>query len=264
MKIQNKYIFWAAILASLALLAWGILVFVKSGRPQTPGRTLSILFIGNSLTSVNDLPKTLSDIAKSLGDTVNYDAYDPGSYTFKQDTTDQTALSKIKSQPWNFVVLQEQSELPALQDSRVANEVLPYARELNQDVHDADPATKTVFYETWGYQNGDSQYCESTPTLCSYAAMQNQLIKSYKAMAQKNSVLLAPVGEAWQIVRQTHPEINLYIDDRHPTPAGTYLAACVFYITLFKKDVTGASPLTLDKSQAKILRQIAKQVVLGK
>jgi len=75
---------------------------------------------------------------------------------------------------------------------------------------------------------------------------------------------LAPAGEAWQLARQTHPEINLYADDRHPSTAGTYLAACVFYITLFNKPVTGATSLTLDKSQAKILRQIAEQAVLEK
>jgi hypothetical protein len=264
MEIKNKIKPYAVCIAVLLILVCGILIFAEYSKTKPAGSTISVLFIGNSLTSVNDLPKTVADIAKSLGDTVNYDAYDPGSYTFKQDTTDQTALGKIRSQSWNFVVLQEQSEMPALQDLRVDNEVLPYALDLNTDIHNANPAAKTVFYETWGYQNGDSQYCRSTPTLCNYAVMQDQLIKSYSMLVQKTGGLLAPVGQAWQKVRQAHPEINLYADDRHPTPAGTYLAACVFYITLFNKPVIGASPLTLDKSQAKILQQIAGQTVLEK
>ncbi len=264
MEIKSKPTRHTVFIAVLIILIGGILVYAKYGVPKSKGSTISVLFLGNSLTSVNDLPKTIADIAQSLDDSVKYDAYDPGSYTLKQDTTDQTALSKIKSQPWNFVVLQEQSEMPALQDSRVNNEVIPYALQLDSLVHPLGSTTKTVFFETWGYKDGDPQYCTYSPTLCNYTAMQNQLSKSYYEMVQKTGALLAPVGEAWQVVRQTHPEIQLYQDDRHPSTAGTYLAACVFYVTLFNKSVANASPLTLDPPTAKILRQIAEQTVLGK
>jgi len=95
--------------------------------------------------------------------------------------------------------------------------------------------------------------------------MQAQLTRSYRLMAELTAGLLAPVGEAWQLAQQTHPEIELYQGDgRHPAPAGTYLAACVFYLTLFKKDLQGAAPLGMEPARAKLLVQIARQAVYGK
>ncbi len=231
---------------------------------KSTGITKSVLFIGNSFTSVNDLPKTVSEIAHSLGDTVKTDMYAPGGYTLRQDSTDTVALSKIKSKAWDFVVLQEQSELPAVQDSRVSNEVIPYALKLSDNVREASPTASVVFFQTWGYKDGDPEYCKATPTLCDYKSMQDQLSRSYGRMAQQSGGLPSPVGEAWRLTRATHPEIELYQSDgKHPSVEGTYLAAAVFYMTLFQKDVTGASSLNIDPGHAKILRQIAKQIVSG-
>jgi len=259
----KKIIVLYAIVAVGSALAVGwIFSYVGRGAPGPKGLTTSVLFIGNSLTYVNDLPQTLSDIARSLGDTAETDMYAPGGYTLKQDAQDPTALDKIASRPWDFVVLQEQSELPALQDSQVDDEVTPYALELASDVRQAGPDTKVVFFETWAYKGGDPQYCASTPTLCDFESMQDQLSRSYGLLAQRSGGLLAPVGEAWRSARDAYPEIELYQSDgRHPSAEGTYLAAAVFYMVLFKKDVAGAASLGIDPAQAKILQQVARQVV---
>ncbi len=37
------------------------------------------------------------------------------------------------------------------------------------------------------------------------------------------------------------------MDKAHPSPAGTYLAACVFYATLFKRDPTGLPARVIGK-----------------
>jgi len=233
-----------------------------SSAPMKAGSTISVLFIGNSLTFVNDLPKTLSDIAGSLGDKVEYDMAAPGGYSFMQHAKDQTTLSKIKSRAWDFEVLQDQSELPALPDYRVGNEVMPYALQLDGFIHAPGSVAKTVFFQTWGYKHGDPQYCAATPTLCTYMSMQDQLSRSYDLMAQKTGGILAPVGEAWRLSQQAHPEFELYQGDgKHPSPEGTYLAACVFYMILFKKDVAGAANLAIDPAHASFFQKIAKQAV---
>lgn len=157
--------------------------------------------------------------------------------------------------------MQEQSELPALKDALVDSEVMPYAIQLNSEIHNSWPKATTVLFETWGYENGDKQYCPTNPTLCSYSLMQDQISRSYGLMAQSTGALLAPVGEAWRIVRTTHPEINLYQDDRHPSMSGTYLAAAVLYMAIFKKDVLGASPLSLDNKTADIVQEAAEQAM---
>ena len=43
-------------------------------------------------------------------------------------------------------------------------------------------------------------------------------------MARDNQALVAPVGEAWWIVREERPDIALYADNTHPNPTGTYLS----------------------------------------
>lgn len=234
-------------------------------RANPNAKTVSVLFIGNSYTSVNDLPKTVSDVAASLGDIVNSDMSAPGGYTLQQHMADQTTLAKIKAQPWNVVVLQEQSLLPVSPDAQTAVTVEPYAKQLVQTIRSADPAAKIIFYETWGRKDGDSDFCESSPAFCTYASMQAQLDKSYGKIASENAAELAPVGEAWSTARQTHPGIELYQSDgSHPSAEGTYLAACVFYEALFKRSVLGAGALSIDPAQAKILQQIAHDTVAGK
>jgi hypothetical protein len=223
-----------------------------------PRVTLEVLFIGNSFTSFNDLPGTVTAIARSLADQVDQGSSAPGGYTFMKHTTDPTTLSEIKARPWNYVVLQEQSELPALPESLMARETMPYARRLVSLVHEHDPATKVVLFETWGYQDGDANNCPVLPYMCTYASMQEHLREGYAEIARATGATEALVGQAWKAARARYPGIDLYIGDgKHPSVYGTYLAACVFYRTLFGRPPTGASDLSLPDAEAHALQSIA-------
>lgn len=263
MKIQSTFIAYIIIILGLSVLAAGSILVIKNTYFIHKHKTISVLFIGNSLTFVNDLPKTLSDIAASLGDTVDYDSSTVGGYTLMQHTQTPNTVNKILSRNWDYVVLQEQSQFPGLSDEKVATQTLPFALELN-DLIKKNPNSKSVFFETWAHQNGDPDLCLNNSTLCSYTAMQNQVFKSYSKISEETGGLLAPVGEAWRKTISTHPEIKLFqIDGEHPTPEGTYLAACVFYVKLFNRDVGKATPLLIDSAEAKILKTVARQTVLG-
>src|SRR5262249_44802815 len=49
-------------------------------------------------------------------------------------------------------------------------------------------------------------------------------------LGKELGAVVAPIGPAWQAVREQDPAIRLYQEDRsHPSPAGSYLAACVLY-----------------------------------
>ena len=66
-------------------------------------------------------------------------------------------------------------------------------------------------------------------------------------MANDNHAITAPVGMAWQQSWHTDSLINLWdADNSHPNAAGTYLTACVFYGTIFRKSPVGIvySPLS--------------------
>ncbi len=223
----------------------------------------SVLFIGNSYTYVNDLPNTMRQLALSLGDTVNVASSAPGGYTFQLHSTYQPTLDAITSQPWDFVVMQEQSQLGALPVDVTTTEL--GALQLIADIEANYECTYPVFYMTWGRQNGDSDNCASFPFMCTYDGMQQGLRDTYLYLATMNDAYVSPVGVAWKVVRDTHPLINLYQSDgSHPSVEGTYLAACVFYCTLFQEscmDATFISSLPADT--AAILRSIASATVLN-
>ncbi len=55
---------------------------------------------------------------------------------------------------------------------------------------------------------------------------------------------IAPIGTAWKVCHAVYPWIDLYDDEKHPSDAGTYLAACVIYQTIYHKTPVGL-PVTL-------------------
>lgn len=223
-----------------------------------------VLFIGNSYTSVNNLPATVAAIATSLGDTLRYDSNAPGGATFAQHSQNATTLQKITAGGWNMVVLQAQSQEPSFPPSQVATQTYPYAAFLDSLINATDSCTETVFYQTWGRKNGDQSNCGVYPPLCTYIGMQDRLTTSYREMAYLNNATASPAGEAWRYVIQNYPGVELYqSDESHPSVAGTYLTACVFYEVLFQKSVLSSSyaPGGITAGLADTLRQSAHTVV---
>ena len=233
------------------------------GAARAQGPT-DVLFIGNSYVYTNDLPALLEQLALSLGDTVNAESSAPGGYTFQLHSTYTPTLAAINQQPWDFVVLQEQSQLPSFPLAQVQTECFPYATQLIELVLANDSCTEPVFMMTWGRENGDADNCPSWPPVCTYDGMQQLLRDRYLQMAEDNSAWCAPIGVAWRTVREQHPALPLYVaDGSHPGINGSYLAACTIYSTLFRKSTVGASFVaTLDPDTALALQQFATATVL--
>ena len=221
-----------------------------------------VLFIGNSYTYVNDLPALLSSVAQSTGDSVIYDSNCIGGYTFQLHSTNATTLQKIAQGNFDFVVLQEQSQLPSFPISQVQSSVYPYAKTLDSLINVANPCTETVFYMTWGRKNGDASNCPNWPPICTYSGMDSLLRMRYEYMANANSALVSPVGAVWRYIRNNFPAIELYsADESHPSLAGSYAAACTFYSIIFRKDPTSITfASTLDSTDAANIRNAAKLV----
>ena len=109
------------------LLAFPILLFAQQKK--------STLFIGNSYVAVNNLPQTTALVALSIGDTLLVSSYTPGGYTLLQHSNDVNCLNAINSMPWDFVALQEQSQMPSFPQSQVEQAVFPAARKLDSMIH---------------------------------------------------------------------------------------------------------------------------------
>ena len=70
--------------------------------------------------------------------------------------------------------------------------------------------------------------------------MQAQLDVGYRTIADELRVGVAPVGDAWAAMHDADPGMDLWqTDGSHPTTAGTYLAACVFYASIFHESPVG-------------------------
>lgn len=223
-----------------------------------------VLFLGNSYTYVNNMPDLLYQLSLAGGDSISYDSNTPGGYTFQNHTQDINSIAKINSRQWNYVILQGQSQEPSLDTPYVVANVFPYAAQLNNLIQANDSCTQTIFYMTWGRKNGDASNCVAYPPVCTFLGMQQQLENRYVQMGNDNAAIVAPVGEAWKNVIATNPVFDLYMaDESHPSLYGSYLTACVFYATIYRRSPVGLNFYAgLPVSDAIFLQTIAGSTVL--
>jgi hypothetical protein len=216
-----------------------------------------VLFIGNSYTFVNDLPNTFAKLARSGGHKVEVGMSAQGGWTLSDHVGSTETLNLLNSAKWNFVVLQEQSQIPAIAQVR-NQEMYPAARELIQKIK-AVGATP-IFFVTWAHRDGMPEN-----GMTNYESMQSQINCGYMGIAQELNVPVAPVGSAWLTAVKEHPELNLWQgDSSHPTEQGTYLAACVFYAVILHESPIGLTYRSgLSKENTKIIQTIASDEVLN-
>jgi hypothetical protein len=227
------------------------------------GQTTKVLFIGNSYTGVNNLPQLTYDMALSAGDTLLIDSHTPGGQRLLNHASNVTANNKIKSNQWNYVVLQAQSQEPSWPIGQVQSDVYPYAKTLCDTIRANDSCSVPVFYMTWGRKNGDAFNCPNWPPVCTYDGMDSLLSERYQAMANDNDALVSPVGAVWHYIRDNFPQIELYsADESHPSLAGSYAAGCAFYAVFMRKNPELISyHSTLDPGMADAIQTAAKTVV---
>jgi hypothetical protein len=214
---------------------------------NTGATPVRILFIGNSFTARNDLPFLLTTIAAQAQPTraVESQAILANGASLRQHWNAGTATETIRRHKWNYVVLQEQSTLPIKNASRFHENV----RLFHEVIQGGD--AKTVLYLTWARQNAPE-------------TQENLTTATYEIAAELDA-LVVPVGRAWQSALQTDASLVLHDKDgSHPSALGSYLAACVFYVTLLKINPTGLpAPEAMNVSQgdAALMQRVAWQTV---
>ncbi|MCO4813674.1 MAG: PKD domain-containing protein [Flavobacteriales bacterium] len=217
--------------------------------------TAKVLFIGNSYTYVNDMPTMIANIATSFDDVLIKDSQTPGGMTLNGHASNTLTYSKINSKNWDHVVLQAQSQEPSFPDSQVDTETIPYAMQMADSVYANHYCSKVMMFMTWGRENGDPQW----GPISTFNGMNTRLRNAYVRMADSVQGSVSPVGSAWRVVRELDPSIQLYSGDgSHPSVAGTYLAACTFYASIFQKSPVGTTfESSLTPAVAAILQNAA-------
>lgn len=152
-------------------------------------------------------------------------------------------------QKWDVVILQGNSSEPISKKESSRENFVESATKMAEMAHNA--GSKVVYFMTWAKRDKPEET--------------QKLADAYLSIAQKTGGYVAPVGLAFEKARKAHPEINLYYHDgMHPSMAGTYLAASVFFATLYNQSpVGGALPFDTDMTPAtaKALQQIAWETV---
>jgi hypothetical protein len=151
------------------------------------------------------------------------------------------AQKALEAATWDFVVLQEQSTLPLKNAKRYHENVRLFDAEITKC------GAKTVLYLTWSRQQSP--------------ATQGDLTRAVEEIGAEINARVVPVGPAWHTAMREIAGLNLYVDDgSHPSAAGSYLAACVFFVRLFDespRDESVFGSLRLDPAIASQLQKIA-------
>jgi hypothetical protein len=206
----------------------------------------SVLFIGDSFTSSQQ--GLYSHVMKLVQSTPQHfpakeGHVTVGGATLKHQWELGEAVKAIDSDSYDTVVLQD--DIPEIN----VDYFRQYARMFVEEVrkHGARP----ILYMTWAYDR------------LGWISM-DQIENAHRELAKELHVEVAPVGLAWKNSRMERPDLDLFSSDReHPSPDGMYLAACVVYATLFKRDPTGLfyAPPEVSSKDATFLQRIAWQTV---
>jgi hypothetical protein len=176
-----------------------------------------VLFIGNSLTYVHDLPDIVERLGALTGDTIRTATLAKPNYALLDHLADGGAKSMIQRERWDVVVMQQGSS--ALTEGRTwlyagVDSLAPYIRAAG-----GAPA----LYEVWP----SADRALDVP----------KVRESYLTAAQRVNGRFYPAGTAWQEAWRRDSTLALYEPDGlHPSSTGSFLAALVMYEQLTGKD----------------------------
>ena len=213
--------------------------------PPPTAAQVSVLFMGNSHTSANNLPGMVAALVRATGRTV-LTAEAPGWMFLEERAIHGPSLDLLRERRWSFVVLQAQkySSSGMFEYSTEGAEVLiRKAREVG-----AVP----ILFPEWPRRG---------------IAETQRIYDLHASIARRTPACVAPVGQAWDLALARDPTMVLHADDgNHSAPAGALLAALVIAATL-----TGSDPAALpfvpgfgvEESVQARLRVVAAETVLA-
>ena len=204
---------------------------------------LRILFIGNSFTSRNNLPRLLTSLALAAPNPkkVHAHAIVAGGASLRRHWNAGTARTALETSRWDYVVLQEQSTLPIKNQARYHENVRLFDSEIRKQ------GARAALYLTWARQHAPET--------------QGIITRAVEDIAGQVDARVIPVGRAWEMAKIEKPDVELFVaDGSHPSAAGSYLAACVFYVSFFDEPPVGwavAESLKLERATTAMLQAVA-------
>ena len=237
---------------SIALLAFcSLQALAQDAAP--PKR---ILFVGNSFTYFYNLPQVVAAMAASQGVSLETRQSTVGGSNLEQHWKEEKGTQTrrlLEEQRWDYVVFNNHS-LSAIDHPE---SFMEYGRKFAGLVR--EKGAEPIFMMTWAYK--------SNPL------MQDKITEMYKRLAAETGSDYVPCGPLFASARQWRPDLELFSDDKHPSPNGTYLLALAFYKYLSGKTVMGIPErlatkdlfgeklylVFMNKDDAKFLQQLTEE-----
>jgi len=202
---------------------------------------MKFLFVGNSYTYYNDMPKLFCALAQENGKDVLVDSVTKGGRKLyenlaPEDEYCQKIASLCRKNTYDVLILQEQSYFPLV-------DFEGFVKGLDGVMKLVD-AKKNLLYATWGRKNG----CDLLETLgLTSREMTARLADAYQKAADLLGAEVSHVGSAFRAVMERDASVELYHADlSHPSAQGSALAAMVHYTKIFGELPHACSSLCLN------------------
>lgn len=215
-----------------------------SAPPVAVAADFTVLMMGNSHTSLGDLPRQLRDLLSAglPGKTVQLEVA-PGWMFLEERVSDAASLALLRSRRWTAVVLQAQkysSSGQFIYSTAEAEALIRMARTAQ---------ALPVLFPEWPRQGIDET---------------QRIYQLHIGIASRQPACVPAIGQAWDLALLRYPGLQLHDPDgNHANEAGAQLAALMLYAS-----ITGQSPRALpalaggvDANTQQRLRQVAGDAV---
>jgi hypothetical protein len=232
------------LMMAVALLGSTSLAAIASTEDDDPER---ILFVGNSLTYVEDIPTQVANLAASADppEVVEVEQSVAPGRTLRGHLLSGTPRD-IEGGSFDIVVLQGDipENYPRNTDSFIeaATALFDVAKE---------SGARTVLYMAWPYTRLDWIDLDG-------------IVAAHRQLEADLGPRVAPVGLAFANASDERPELEmLAADAEHQSRYGAYLAAVTLFATLFERSPEGLPyrPDTMSEEEAAVLQRIAWEAV---
>lgn len=232
---------------------------------------LKIAWVGNSYTFFFDLPELVASLGASAQPPVliDFDSVTVGGSSLTRLAEDARVHEMLR-RDWDFVVLQDQSQIPGGARPLERDATLITLRDFYRPALQLIKA-EAILYSTWGRRNGDPNFPEQYPDFLTMTARTTEGYELYRSVMDNPPLLPAstsPAGAAFEAVYANDRvafEALYDPDGSHPSIRGSYLVSCVFYGVLTRRSSAGLqfSPDGITEEERAYFQAVADRVVFG-
>lgn len=194
------------------------------------GAPLRVLFLGNSHTQFNDVPKLVASLGRERGRPISAESRSgPTLYDMYGDPQIRNAVSSGR---YEIIVLQAQAISTSHRFTYSNKEAIALAKEGKQ------AGAKVFLFSEWPRRGVDeTTYIEGI----------------YKKIADASGAKIIPVGRVWDAVLREQKGLPLWAQDgNHASALGSRVAAYAIYRSLTQDKDAGFPMLDLGRSQAEM------------